>query len=61
MHMMLPTTEPLHRPTVRLTKRGDAAVAIIRLADQLLALDAESRVWCLELLQEVVDEAATVA
>ncbi len=59
--MMLPTTEPLHRPTVRLTKRGDAAVAIIRLADQLLALDAESRVWCLELLQEVVDEAATVA
>ena len=60
---MPPTTPasipaPLTDRTTVLTPRGHAVVAVIRLKGQLIALDAESRAWVVELLREVADDGA---
>jgi hypothetical protein len=46
--------EPLHRPTATLTPRGHAAVTVVRLKGQLIALDDADRAWILELLSSLV-------
>ena len=52
---------PLTNRVTALTPRGHAAVAVIRLKGQLIALDANDRAWIVELLRDVADDiAATV-
>jgi len=52
---------PLTDRVTALTPRGHAAVAVIRLKGQLIALDANDRAWIVELLRDTADDlAATV-
>ena len=52
---------PLTDRVTALTPRGHAAVAVIRLKGQLIALDGQDRAWIVELLRDVADDlAATV-
>ena len=52
------TPAPLTDRVTVLTPRGHAAVAVIRLKGQLIALDAQDRAWIVELLREVADDVA---
>jgi hypothetical protein len=45
--------QPINRPTATLTSLGTAAVAIIRLRRQVLALGAADRAWCAETLRSL--------
>ena len=47
---------PLTDRVTALTPRGHAAVAIIRLRGQVIALDSESRAWIVELLRDLADD-----
>ena len=49
--------EPIAERAV-LTPRGHAAVAVIRLKGQVIAHDAESRAWIVELLRDLADDLA---
>lgn len=47
---------PIDRQAGALTPRGHAALSVIRLKRQILALGAEDRAWIVELVREMADD-----
>jgi hypothetical protein len=55
MHATAPT--PMHRPTVVLTERGHAALAVVRLEQTLQDLDDSDRAYIVSMLRELLEDA----
>lgn len=50
------TPAPINVATAVLTPKGDAALSVIRLRRQLLALDPADRAWVVDLARELVED-----